>query len=84
MRGQRFYRQLLDRLNELPQVRSAALGTHKSLVGWVPTTEVFLPRAGRNGKRRFGQRACESSLGRLLRDSEYPRPRRARLHLARR
>jgi predicted permease len=45
-RGRQFYRQLLDRLNELPQVRSAGLGTHKSLVGWVPTTEVFLPERG--------------------------------------
>jgi predicted permease len=45
-RGQEFYRQLLDRLSELPQVRSAGLGTHKSLVGWVPTTEVFLPERG--------------------------------------
>ncbi len=42
-RGLQFYRQLLDRLKELPQVRSAGLGTHKSLVGWIPTTEVFLP-----------------------------------------
>ncbi len=49
-RGQRFYRQLLDRLNELPQVRSASLGTHKSLVGWVPTTEVFLPERGEPAK----------------------------------
>jgi predicted permease len=49
-RGQRFYRKLLDRLNELPQVRSAGLGTHKSLVGWVPTTEVFLPDRGEQAK----------------------------------
>jgi predicted permease len=49
-RGQRFYRQLLDRLSELPQVRSAGLGTHKSLVGWVPTTEVFLPERGESAK----------------------------------
>jgi putative ABC transport system permease protein len=49
-RGQRFYRQLLDRLNELPQVRSAGLGTHKPLVGWVPTTEVFLPERGESAK----------------------------------
>jgi putative ABC transport system permease protein len=49
-RGQQFYRQLLDRLNELPQVRSAGLGTHKSLVGWVPTTEVFLPELNEPAK----------------------------------
>jgi len=49
-RGQRFYRQLLDRLNELPQVHSAGLGTHIPLVGWVPTTEVFLPGRGETAK----------------------------------
>jgi hypothetical protein len=50
LRGQRFYRQLLDRLKELPQVRSAALGTRKSLVDWVPKTEVFLPERGEAAK----------------------------------
>ncbi|HEV2664896.1 MAG TPA: ABC transporter permease, partial [Blastocatellia bacterium] len=49
-RGQKFYRQLLDRLNELPRVRSAGLGTHIPLVGWVPTTEVFLPEHGESAK----------------------------------
>ena len=49
-RGRQFYRRLLDRLNELPQVRSAGLGTHKSLVGWIPTTEVFLPERGETAK----------------------------------
>jgi predicted permease len=49
-RGQKFYRQLLDRLNELPRVRSAGLGTHIPLVGWVPTTEVFLPERGESAK----------------------------------
>jgi predicted permease len=49
-RGEQFYRRLLDRLSELPQVRSVGLGTHKSLVGWVPTTEVFLPERGGSAK----------------------------------
>src|SRR5262245_16216472 len=49
-RGQQFYKQLLDRLKELPRVRSAGLGTHIPLVGWVPTTEVFLPDRGQLAK----------------------------------
>jgi len=49
-RGQQFYKQLLDRLKELPRVRSAGLGTHIPLVGWVPTTEVFLPDRGQSAK----------------------------------
>src|SRR5215471_2005585 len=49
-RGRLFYQRLLDRLGELPQVRSAGLGTHKPLVGWIPTTEVFLPERSGSAK----------------------------------
>jgi putative ABC transport system permease protein len=42
-RGQQFYKNLLDRLNQLPQVRSAGSATHKLLVGFVTGTNIRLP-----------------------------------------